>query len=75
MAALDRVKEDIGYQKVWMGALLVVEVGLISWLVHNYRSAEMLLILSDILAIIVVAGAAVNLHFRLEKKIVSLEEL
>ena len=49
MAKVDRLKEEIGWQKLLFGVLIAIDVSLTGWLAQNYASANWLL----------VAGAAV----------------
>lgn len=55
MAKLDRLKEDIGYLKLWLGMIVVTEIGLIGWTATHYGSAKNLLI---ILAVNAIMGLA-----------------
>jgi hypothetical protein len=52
MSELDMLKEKLAYLKLWLGILVVTNISLIGWLVSNYEKAKLLLVVSDIAAII-----------------------
>jgi hypothetical protein len=37
MATADRVKEEIGLLKLFLAALIAIDVSLIAWLAQNYQ--------------------------------------
>ena len=53
MSEIDEIKEFIGYLKVVFALVLATTIGLVSWLVQNYQSAEKLLLYADVMLILV----------------------
>ena len=45
MAYVDKVKEEIGWLKVVFAVLLATDISLIAWLVQNYGSVKLFLLL------------------------------
>jgi F0F1-type ATP synthase assembly protein I len=52
MGEIDEVKEFIGYLKIIFALVLATLIGLIGWLVQNYKKAEPLLVYVDVLLIL-----------------------
>jgi hypothetical protein len=75
MSELDMLKEKLAYLKLWLGILVVTNISLIGWLVSNYEKAKLLLVVSDIAAIIVIAVGILVLHKRIEREIERLQGL
>ena len=63
MSEVDQIKEFIGYLKVVFALVLATTIGLVSWLVQNYQSAETLLLYADVvlIAVLVIALILINL--------------
>jgi len=38
MSDLDGAKEEIAYLKLWLGIMIVTGIGLIGWLINNFRT-------------------------------------
>lgn len=47
--------KEIAYLKLWLGILMMTDTSLIGWLVLNYENVKLLLVVSDIAAIIMIA--------------------
>jgi heme/copper-type cytochrome/quinol oxidase subunit 4 len=59
MATADRVKEEIGLLKLFLAALIAIDVSLIAWLAQNYTRANRLLVLAAVATTLMIAAAAV----------------
>lgn len=62
MSQVDRIKESIAYLKAWLTILVVTHISLVAWLAANYRTAEFLLVVLDLLAIIGLSGTIAGIH-------------
>ncbi len=56
MSEFDYEKEVIGYYKLWLGILLITDISLIGWLVNNYLSAPLWIVVDCIVLIFVITG-------------------
>ena len=74
-AAIDEIKEFIGYLKVVFALVLATTIGLIGWLVQNYKSTERLLIYADILLIFALVIALILINRKILSDIKQLKEL
>ena len=75
MSDLDVAKEEIAYLKVWLGILVVTDIGTFGWLISNVGEAITLLLWA---AVIAVAGLSVGiflLHRLIKRRIQLLKEL
>ncbi len=52
MSEIDEVKEFLGYLKIIFALVLATTIGMIGWLVQNYKKAEPILVYADILLIL-----------------------
>jgi len=75
MAKIDRVKEFINYLKVLLIFFLATSIGLISWLVTNYQTANKLLVYLDVFLIILIFILSILLNKKIIKDINSLEDM
>jgi hypothetical protein len=75
MSKLDRLKEDIGLLKLFLAALIVIDVSLIAWVAQNYERAHRLLVLGGVASTVVVTGASIWITWRLRRAIEQLEDL
>jgi hypothetical protein len=75
MTKIDRVKERVAYLKVWLGIFVVTIISLIGWLVSNYATAKVLLVVLDSAAILILAMAILLTHREINRKIDELENL
>jgi undecaprenyl pyrophosphate phosphatase UppP len=75
MTKIDSVKERVAYLKVWLGIFVVTIISLIGWLVANYATAKLLLVVFDIVAILILAAAILLTHREINRRIDELENL
>jgi hypothetical protein len=75
MSELDRLKEEIAHLRMWLGILVVTDIGLIGWTVSSYGSAKNLLIILAANAIIAVTVAVVIVNRKIEATIERLRDL
>ena len=75
MSEIDEIKEFIGYLKVVFALVLATTIGLISWLVQNYQSAEKLLLYADVLLIMVLVVTLILINRKILSDIKRLKEL
>jgi len=69
------LKEKIAYLKLWLGILVMTNISLIGWLVLNYETTKLLLVVSDIAAIVMIAVGILVLHRRIGGEIDRLRRL
>ena len=75
MPKIDEVKEEINYLKVWLGLVVVTNIGLISWLVNNYEASSFVKVVSDVVAIVVLTVAILIIDKKIKEKIRKLKDL
>jgi len=75
MTKIDSVKERVAYLKVWLGIFVVTIISLIGWLVSNYATAKLLLLVLDVVAILILLGAILLTHKEINRKINEMESL
>ncbi len=75
MSGVDEIKEFIGYLKAIFALILAITVGLISWLVQNYNSAEKLLVYADFLLITILIIVLILINRKILSDIRRLREL
>lgn len=75
MAHIDKVKEEIGWLKVVFAVLLATDIFLIAWLVQNYGSVRLFLLLIDLIGAFLVTFIIVRVNRVARRKINKLEEL
>ena len=75
MAKIDRIKEFINYLKVLLVLILATNVGLIGWIVNNYKSSESILIYLALIIVLIILVVAVVINKKIIKDIKSLEDL
>ena len=75
MSEVDEIKEFIGYLKAIFALTLAITVGLMSWLVQNYNSAEKLLVYADFLLITILIIALILINRKILSDIRRLREL
>lgn len=75
MPKTDKLKEEIGWLKVVFGILMATDISLVAWLVQNYSSANILLLVFCGIAVILVTGAIVRVNKTAYRKIDELGEL
>jgi len=75
MTKIDSVKERVAYLKIWLGIFVVTIISLIGWLVSNYATAKLLLVVLDIVAILILLVAILLTHKEINRKINQMESL
>ena len=75
MAKIDRVKEFINYLKVLLVLLLATDIGLIGWIVNNYKVAEGFIIYLAAVSIFTILIVSIFVNKKIIKDIKSLEDL
>ena len=75
MSEIDEIKEFIGYLKVIFALVLATTIGLISWLVQNYQSADKLLLYADVLLVMVLVITLILINRKILSDIKRLKEL
>ena len=75
MAEIDEIKEEINYLKVWLGITLITTIGLISWLLNNYDTADTIKIVADISVILVLNLSVIVIDKKIKKRIKKLRDL
>lgn len=75
MSDVDKIKEWIGYLKLWLGIFVVTLISLIGWLVSNYETAKQFLIILDMVVILVLVIMSGWINKVIQKSIQELGEL
>lgn len=75
MSEVDEIKEFIGYLKVVFALVLATTIGLVSWLVQNYQSADTLLFYGDVVLIVVLVITLILINRKILGDIKRLKEL
>ena len=75
MAKIDKEKEEIGWIKFWIGVSVASVMGLISWFVNNYETADSSILVIDIISIVLIAIFIVLLNHVGLQKIKNLEDI
>lgn len=75
MSKTDRIKETLGWLKVVFVALVAVDVSLIAWIAQNFVTAENILVVIALLAVVATTGAIVGVNHAAYRRIAELEEL
>ncbi len=74
MARVDRIKEEIGWLKVPIGPLAVVDASLLGWLARSYTKANLVLLAAASVAAIVVTSVIFQIDRIAYRRIDNLEE-
>jgi len=75
MGKIDKEKEEIAWIKFWIGVSVASIMGLISWFVKNYESANNIMLVLDMVSVFILAVLIVILNKAGLKKIKELEDL
>ena len=75
MSKIDVAKEEIAYLKLWIGIMVVTDISLIGWLLGNFKTADWLLVVGNLVAIGSTSVGVCFLHRRIENRIKQLEGL
>ena len=75
MGKIDKEKEEIAWIKFWIGVSVASIMGLISWFVNNYETANSVMLTLDMVSVLIIAVFIVILNKTGLKKIKELEDL
>jgi len=75
MGKIDKEKEEIAWIKFWIGVSVASIMGLISWFVNNYESANGVMLILDMVSVLMISVFIVILNKTGLKKIKDLEDL
>ncbi len=75
MGKIDKEKEEIAWIKFWIGVSVASIMGLISWFVNNYETANGVMLTLDMVSVLIIAVFIVILNKTGLKKIKELEDL
>ena len=75
MSRADRIKEALGWLKVVFVALVAVDVSLIAWLAQNFQSADNVLVVLTLVAVVCTTAAIIGVNHAAYKRIAELENL
>ena len=68
MPKLDRVKEEVGYFKFWLGIVVVTDISLVGWLIVAVDQTDRLRIVLALLAIALLSFGAMVLHRAIDQR-------
>ena len=71
----ERIKEALGWLKVVFAALVAVDVSLIAWLTQNFESADGVLVVLALVAVVCTTVAIIGVNHAAYKRIAELENL
>lgn len=72
---IDKIKERIGYLKLWLGVTIITTISLLTWFIKNYTEVDDLRIYSCSIAIIFLLIVILILNRKIIKDIDYLEDL
>jgi undecaprenyl pyrophosphate phosphatase UppP len=75
MAKIDELKEEINYLKVWLSIVVITTISLVSWLVGNYESENLIKVALDMLAVIILSISIVIIDKKIKERIKKLKDL
>jgi len=75
MGKIDKEKEEIAWIKFWIGVSVASTMGLISWFVNNFETANIIMLILDMVSVLMIAIFIVMLNKIGLKKIKELEDL
>ena len=75
MGKIDKEKEEIAWIKFWIGVSVASIMGLISWFVNNYETANSVMLTLDMVSVLMIAVFIVILNKTGLEKIKKLEDL
>jgi uncharacterized membrane protein YcjF (UPF0283 family) len=73
MSKVDQIKEEVGWLKLVFGALIAIDVSLLGWLAQNYKSADDVLVLGAVVAVIVITAGVVWVNHAAFRRMKQLE--
>lgn len=75
MAALDRLKEETAYLKVWLGIAVVSEISLAGWLISASDTAASSTFVIACTGVLLISFAVLIVHRRIERRIAQVGDL
>ena len=75
MSQVDQIKEILGWLKVVFAALVAVDVSLIAWLAQNFHSADAILVVLAVVAVIATTIGIIAVNHAAFRRIAQLEKL
>ena len=75
MSEADLIKEKIAYYKFWLGIMVITDISLFGWLVSNFISAPLTIVVGCITTIYFITGGIVVTHRRIDRHIEKLRNL
>jgi hypothetical protein len=75
MSELDAAKEKIAYLKVWLGILVVTDIGAFGWLISNVEIAAELMLWAAVATVAALTIGILALHRRIDRHIQALRGL
>jgi hypothetical protein len=69
MPALDQLKEEVAYLKLWQGIMIVTDISLAGWLVSAADTAGRLQFFLAVLGVFLLTLAVAVLHRKIEGRI------
>jgi hypothetical protein len=68
MPKLDRLREEIAYFKLWLGMVVITDIGLVGWLITTADEMDRLRIVLALLGIVVLSFGGVVLHHGINQR-------
>jgi hypothetical protein len=68
MPKLDRLREEVAYFKLWLGIVVVTDIGLVGWLITTADEMDRLRIVLALLGIVVLSFGGVVLHHGINQR-------
>lgn len=65
----DKIKEKINYYKLWLGILVITDIGLISWYINNYKAVDRWMLYGSITVITFLSISSFIIHIIITKNI------
>ncbi|HJT62035.1 MAG TPA: hypothetical protein VJ797_10185 [Burkholderiales bacterium] len=68
MPKLDRLREEVAYFKLWLGMVVITDIGLVGWLITTADEMDRLRIVLALLGIVVLSFGGVVLHHGINQR-------
>lgn len=75
MAQIDEIKEKITHLRFWIGVMIAIIMGLISWFVSNYKIENKILLIADVIGVIFFAFLVIIMNNKALENIKKLKDL
>jgi len=69
MAQLDRLKEQLGYLKFWLGIAVVTNISLAGWLISSFDTAARFTFALALAGMVLLSFGILFLHRQIERRI------